>query len=1025
MSGDAFYRVLLDALPLGIATLDRDGTILYANPHLASLLEAPAERIVGAPITDFLPEKKCAAATAALTRGDDGAPLEFGELLRSTGEPFPIAGSLWLVPYGSDPLACLTVSDLSASRHLEEELLASRETLTEARRLARLGGWEWNVVTNAFKWSDEIYALFGLTPGEIDPTFDTFVEHVHPGDRDSLQRAIDAALLDHEHFKLEFRAVRTDGDERVVVAQGEAFHDGEGRPLRMVGTTRDITEARRAARMHAVLESAPDAMVIADDSGTISLVNAQTERLFGYDRQEMVGEPVAMLVPGRLRDRHAKHVEGYFEKPTIRPMGVGLILQGRRKDGSEFPAEISLSPVPDGTTTAVSASIRDVTEHQLVEEELRAARDDALRASQLKSDFVANVSHEIRTPLNGVVGMAELLLATELRLDQREYADVIRTSADALMAVINDILDFSKIEAGKMELEAGDFGPRKLVDEVCAIVAGAAAGKGIELIVGADQNVPHSVRADGNRVQQVLGNLLSNAVKFTPSGEVAVRVSATEIQGGRLQLRFEVRDTGIGIASGDAARLFESFAQADSSTTREYGGTGLGLAIAKRLVELMGGRIGVQSTLGRGSTFWFTVPCDRRRFSRGEGDDWPDVRALIVEANATQRGNLQEMLTSWKVRCDTADNGPQALTILESGGDSGVRYDLLLVDLNLPEAEALALAREVRGHSELRSVHVVALAPPGARETARCGAFDAVLIKPVRQSQLYSEIAGLRKPSQPSTQDERDLRSTARPPDRDAAPRRVLVAEDNIVNQMVAVRLLEKLGYYADVANDGREAVEMSRRSDYAAILMDCQMPRLNGYAAAQEIRRREGAGGHIPIIAMTAHTMQGDREKCLAAGMDDYIGKPVRMHAFNEVIAHNIHRGGELETPDGGTHSTGEEASLQVLDPAQLADISAGDERIVSELVSLFKAETRRGIQELGHAVAGRDAVAVHEIAHRLKGASASVGARRMASVCDRLSRAGAAGELANLSAMQSELERAVELTNTALDNDLEGDTK
>jgi two-component system sensor histidine kinase/response regulator len=619
--------------------------------------------------------------------------------------------------------------------------------------------------------------------------------------------------------------------------------------------------------------------------------NPAAEAMFGYKKSEVIGRRmVDLLLPESARSR----TEDEWRELISRRVGRHSTFHNITKDGRTIVCEWHNTPLDsDGEVIGVASMVQDFTERTRIAEELKEMRDAAVESARLKSEFLANMSHEIRTPMNGVIGMSGLLLDTELDDEQRDFAETIRSSGDSLLTIINDILDFSKIEAGKLQFETLDFDLGHAVESTIELLAERAHAKQLELASLVYSEVPTDLRGDPGRLRQVLTNLIGNAIKYTECGEVVVKAQKESETDNEVKIRFSVTDTGIGIREEARDQLFQAFTQADGSTTRKYGGTGLGLAISKQLVEMMGGEIGVESVLGQGSTFWFTANFGKQEpkslaeetTKRGlEG-----LRVLVVDDNTTNCKILSHQLMSWGAEYSQAESGAKALELLHRAVNNNKSYDLAVLDLMMPGMDGFELARLIKSEQKIAGVPLVLLTSFGQRGDsglARDAGVAAYITKPVRQSQLLecllkvvNESASVTKPGQVPplvtrhTINEKQWLSN----------KLVLIAEDNTVNQKVAMRQLSNLGYRADAVADGREALEALARIPYDLIFMDCQMPEMDGYEATAEIRRREGSDKRIPIIAMTAHALEGDREKCIESGMDDYVSKPVKA---DELIA-------------------------------------------------------------------------------------------------------------------------------------------
>ena len=752
-------------------------------------------------------------------------------------------------------------------------------------------------------------------------------------------------------------------------------------------------------RLQGILDHTSALITVKDREGRYLVVNRAWEVALGLREADVLGRTDAELLPASgLPSLHATDAE-VLRTGALREDEVEH--GGRSYHRLKFPLTRA-----DGSAYAIAMIATDATER-------RRALTEAVEASRSKSEFLANMSHEIRTPLNGVIGMTELLLQGELTPQQREYAQTAAHSGEALLGVINDILDFSKIEAGKLELDEQDFDLREAIEDTCEMLAPQAHGKGLELLSWIGEEVPGTVRGDRGRLRQVLTNLLANAIKFTDAGEVSVRVRSDAAGEDAALLRFEVSDTGIGIPAATIARLFQPFSQADSSTTRRYGGTGLGLAISRQLVNLMGGDLGCDSEPGEGSTFHFTarlpVPPGGRTTRRPRVPLPAHVRVLVVDDNAANRAIVEAYLAGRGLRCATAASGEEALALLQGALLTGDAFDLVVHDFHMPGMDGIDLARAIAGDPALARTRLVLLTSTGDHlADARAAGVHHYLTKPVRRARLLETVAEAMRPvaGAPAGAATATATAPALLPPREQV---VLVVDDNAVNRLVIEGMLAKRGFAADSAADGREALSRIAARDYALVFMDCQMPELDGYAATRELRRTEARTGapRLPVVAMTAHAMLGDREKCLAAGMDDYLSKPLRAEALDGVLERWGSPRPQTPGADGGAPAPGAAAPADggagavppttpspaaaarveaLLDEVRIATFQRDYPEIVGQLVTLFVESTPPLIADLRRAVDERDAEGVRKNAHKLKGSCQNMGAAWLATLAREL---------------------------------------
>jgi PAS domain S-box-containing protein len=1001
-----FRRIMTNVLDF-VAQVTLEGTYEYVAPSSLTLLGYSPDQLVG-------------KSAFSIVHPDDFDELET-KFTKEIQHGVPVRGEfrfrhadgryLWLERVGNPLLdeqgqvcgVIINSRDISDRKRNEEELRASEETLRVISDTALDAVILMDSAGQVGHWNSAAEQMFGYTREEILGR-DLHQLLAPPHDRELYEKARPHFLRTGQGAAigkvLELEAVHKDGNRfpvEVSVAAVRLRGDWSA-----VGIVRDITERKQVEetlresenRFRRITTNMIDLIVETDAEGTIVYVTPSTLAVTGYTAAEMLGKPVLDFVqPDDFRRAEASLQCVYGTQKAH-----GIEFRCRKADGNDLWLEWMANPLLDENHGVRGALIacRNISLRKQVEEELLKAKVAAEAANRAKSEFLANMSHEIRTPMNGVMGMLELALESDLTGSQRHYVEMAKISADSLLGIINDILDFSKIESGKLELESTGFDLRETVGDTVKTLAARAQKKGLELILHVHPDVPSAVVGDPLRLSQVIVNLVGNAIKFTEHGEVVVQITTEPCDDGQVGLHFRVTDTGCGIPPDKQQLIFDAFSQADSSTSRLFGGTGLGLAICTRLVDLMGGTIGVKSEVGKGCSFHFTARFGRQLRTIVEEHAEPialeGLLALVVDDNATNLAVLEELLSNWRMRPKGVTGGREALAEMEAAAAKGAPYRLVLLDSQMPDLEGFDVAREIRQRHDLPEVILILLSSddkPG--DMARCQEFgiSAFLRKPIKQSELLDAILNVLH------QAPRKTRYVTAPRPSAASQHgalHILLAEDNEVNQEYAIELLQRRGHTVVVANNGQEALAEWEMGAFDIILMDVQMPRMDGFAATATIRQRENATGrHTPIIALTAHVMKGDRERCLSAGMDAYASKPLRSQELFAAIDGLLPGGKTAPRIAAASRETPE----TVWDPTTTLAEVEGDRKVLLKLIGRFLDQYPKVLSEIRSSVSQRDSAMLERSSHKLKGSVSHFGARNAYEAARRLEEMGRNGDL------------------------------
>lgn len=1001
-----------------------DGKFRQFNPAFVELMGGSAADLLGLSVAALLGRDESATRFYA----DVGPALSAGQAVRHTTTLYRLDGSRFearmagrsLQMDGFKVASLWVIEDVSEQRRAEIAMQQASDRLELAQEAGKIGVFDVDLVANELLWSDKLVAMLGLPPQTQVRSPSDWVERLHPDDRKRATSYFAQCLASGStDLRDSWRIVRPDGEVRWFLSAARIFRDAAGTPVRVVGVNVDIhdqkqLEARVAEQLdfqQALIDAIPVPLFYKGADGRYIGFNRAYEQAFGVQRDALIGKTVRDLqfLPETERERfdadaqEALHGAQSVHKEVDLPYADGQVhhtlfwLHGFSR--------------PDGSPGGAIGTFVDITDRQRAEQDLRRAKELAEESTALKSNFLANMSHEIRTPMNAIIGMSHLALKSGLTERQHDYVSKIQQAGQHLLGVINDILDFSKIEAGKLVVEKQPFELDRMLESVSDVVGYKANAKGLELVCDVAADVPSNLVGDSLRLGQILINFANNAVKFTETGEISLAVRLVKAEGNAVVLRFEVRDTGIGLTPDQMGRLFQSFQQADTSTTRRYGGTGLGLAICKSLAELMGGEVGVESIHGRGSTFWATLPLERGGPARVmlPPPALRGRRVLVVDDNHTAATVLSDMLQAMGFEVEQAWSGPQALDKLRQSMARHQPFGLLLLDWHMPGMDGIELAGHIRGLGMAQVPKMLMVTAYGREDVMRAAhaqGIDTVLIKPVNASLLFDTLM---QPLEHATYSPRHNVTSA--PAAHELPLEirgasVLLVEDNELNQMVAVELLREAGFTVDVAENGQIALDRIERKAYDVVLMDMQMPVMDGETATRELRSHP-RHANLPIVAMTANAMEADRQRCFAAGMNDHVAKPIEPAALWAALGRWIHPRPGLGIPaldaapqagaaadvvagaSAGAVPMPSFPAVAGLDTVLGVQRALGKPGLYTELLRRFALGQSSVLEDIAQASATGNRVLAERLAHTLRSVAANIGAHEVSAHAEALEQA------------------------------------